>query len=146
MISRIPSSKIFQVDHADFDLDELSRSVKDKTTIVLHEEPLNDQAKDLLEKILGAIKVDLSKEVFMLQLSKTNHVHLGRLLREGDIHLVLNFGCQSKQLKLNVEDIKYQVLHLGATKYIHSDPIDALEKNKQLKMLLWNGLKTCAFK
>ncbi len=146
MISHIPSSKIFQVDHTDFDLEELSRSVEDKSTIVVHEEPLNDPAKDLLEKILGAIKVDLSKEVFMLHLGKTKHVHLGRLLREGNIHLVINFGCQSKQLKLNIEEIKYKVLHLGATKYIYSDPIDALDKNKQLKMLLWNGLKTCAFK
>ena len=146
MSSHIPSSKIFQVDHTDFDLEELSQSVKDKSTIVLHEAPLNDQAKDLLEKILGAIKVDLSKEVFTLHLGKTKHVHLGRLLRAGNIHLVLNFGCSSKQLKLNIEDKKYHVLHLGATKYIYSDPIDALEKNKQLKMLLWNGLKTCAYK
>lgn len=146
MNSHIPSSKIFQVDHTDFDIEELSRYVKDKSTIVVHEEPLNDQAKDLLEKILGAIKVDLSKEVFMLHLGKTKHVHLGSLLRADNIHLVLNFGCPSKQLKLNIEDKKYQVLHLGATKYIYSDPIEALEKNKQLKMLLWNGLKTCAFK
>ena len=146
MNSHIPSSKIFQVDHTGFNLEELLQLAKDKSTIVLHEEPINAPANELLEKILGAIKVDLSKEVLMLHLEKTDPIHLGRILRKGNIHLVLNFGCQSKQLKLNIEDNKYQVLHLGETKYIYSDPIAALEKNKQLKMLLWNGLKTCAFK
>ena len=142
----IPSSKIFHVDNTDFDLEELSRSIENKTTIVLHEETLNDQANDLLEKILGAIKVDLSKEVLMLQLKKTDQLHLGKILRNNNIRLILNFACNAKQLKLNIQNNKYQVLHLGVTKYIHSDHINALEKNKQLKMLLWNALKTCAFK
>lgn len=142
----IPNSKIFHVDNTDFDLEELSRSLENKTTIVLYEETLNDQANDLLEKILGAIKIDLSKEVMMLQLKKTDQLHLGKILRNNNIRLILNFACNAKQLKLNIQNNKYQVLHLGATKYIYSDHIIALEKNKQLKMLLWNALKTCAFK
>lgn len=146
MISHIPSSKIFQVDNSHFDLEELEKKLDKKSVIVVHATPLSDAALALLEKILSAINVQLNEDVLLVHLSADQKLPLGRLLRNTPIRLILNFSCKPKQLKMNIEGTKYAVLRFSECNFISSDSIEELQKNKQLKMLLWNALKTCAFK
>lgn len=142
----IPSDQIFQLDNSNFKLTELKEQLRNKSVIVLHSKLFVEQETELLEKILSAIKVDLKKEVLCLHLNTEENLALGPLTRNLEIPLILNFGCSMKQLKLNIPEQKYMVYHFRSTRFVNSDSLEELMKNKQLKMLLWNALKTCAFK
>jgi len=97
------------------------------------------EEKSLLQKILGTTK--LGKQQINIQTydrMNIDSVHLD----DQNKNLVLSFGLNSLELGVQVDNTKYQMIHVGALSLLFLDPLPVIKTDANLKKALWVNLKT----
>jgi len=93
-----------------------------------------------LMSIIKAMNLNAKEEVTFLFID-----NLDMRLKSYDVLsngcLTIIFGISPKTLGLNIIEQKYQLFKLENSQIIYCDAISELNKNKQLKVKLWNILQ-----
>lgn len=111
-----------------------------KSILILVEKITTSQT-ELLEKILGALKLSLS-DVDLINLSEIKITNLNSILDQGVSKKVINFGVSNSTLLLNSSIQKYQKKQEPGYLFLESETLEVIEKNQnEEKKLLWNSLK-----
>ncbi len=101
-----------------------------------------EQLKSFLEKILQAAKVDVQKDVFLINADAKERFRFIDIKKKAPIEFVLFFGVHPKQFGLNFQFQKYQPFQFNNCHFLVADDLSAIQENKQLKGALWNSLKS----
>lgn len=114
---------------------------KQKLLVIINN--LTAADKQLLEKILGSVKQNIT-EVSILDIS-TESIDLNKVLAASNskIEKVLSFGVAMSNIQLNILLLPYQVSSSQNVTFLMVDDMTAITTNlKDEKRLLWAGLKT----
>ena len=109
-----------------------------KVIIVLNR--LNTADSELLGKILGAVKLDLSS-VDIIEIAKNKAVDLSQIFIQKSVNQVVVFGINLSELNLDVPLIPYQILEKQGIKFIYSDLLSDIQNDIPKKKALWGSLK-----
>ncbi|HPK10725.1 MAG TPA: hypothetical protein P5235_00635 [Saprospiraceae bacterium] len=122
--------------------DQLTKiSVSSPRLIVVSEDMSKDNdSRSTLMSIIKAMNLNAKEEVTFLFID-----NLDMRLKSYDVLsngcLTIIFGISPKTLGLNIIEQKYQLFKLENSQIIYCDAISELNKNKQLKVKLWNILQ-----
>jgi hypothetical protein len=96
----------------------------------------------LISNILQAIGLQLDADAWHLGLKPADKLALARWASTNGCEKVIIFGCLPKQVSLKIEHAKNKWLTIGACSLLFTDAVSELESKKELKMALWEALKT----
>ena len=108
-------------------------------------EDWNEENKDLLYKILAAIKLDIEKEVRIYGLRQKESAHIGPLLDFKAKHRFLAFGLNADRMGLQMKTIPYQIMTVRDLKILFSHTLTQLQGNVEFKKKLWGLLQQFNF-
>ncbi len=111
---------------------------KQKVIILLNS--LNPTDSDLLGKILGAVKLDLSS-VDVVEIDKTKDINLSQIFTQNSVSQLITFGINLLKVNLDVKLIPYQILEKQGVKFIYSDSLSDIQHDIPKKKALWGSLK-----
>lgn len=101
---------------------------------------LNSVDIELLGKILGAVKLDLSS-VDIIELVESQDIDLSQIFVQNSVKQVITFGVNLSELSLNVSLNPYQILEKEGIKFIYSDSLSDIQNDIPKKKALWGSLK-----
>ena len=104
------------------------------------------ELQDFLGKILGAVNLDIKKDVTLLFITPGADLSLSRLARELPAEKVLVFGISPRRLGLQFEAPPYLPLTLGNTSYLFADDLMEIYKERRAggrkrAAALWQALQ-----
>lgn len=99
-------------------------------------------ARAFLEKVLGAVQLNLAQDTLFVALQSGGQVALTPLLREKQPTQVLVFGLKPDDLGLHVQPVLYQPVNFLQTNLLFADDLATLEPDRDRKTRLWAALKT----
>jgi len=94
--------------------------------------------KTIVEK---AIMCDINKDVLMISLKEGGKFSLSQLLIDYKIKNIICFGIKPRDLTLNFEHIKNQIINFNNIQFIFTDDLDQISENQSMKKLFWSCLK-----
>lgn len=100
-----------------------------------------EQELNLLEKILGAVQLNLNKDTFLLHSTHTRPISFAQLLRNQSFRHFFSFGYTPAALGLHLQVPKYHPLKFREVWLCFSDPLHELLDNKSNKAALWQALQ-----
>ena len=116
--------------------------------VFLDSEEWNDANKDLLFKILAAIKLNIDEEVQIFGLPTPNrqdipntNIHLAQDLDMTLNHRFLGFGMNAHRLGLQISTFPYEILTIRNLKILFSHKLSDLQHNVDYKKKLWSLLQ-----
>lgn len=109
-----------------------------KVIIVLNK--LNQADGELLGKILGAVKLDLSS-VDIIEVAQSKAVDLSQIFVQKSVNQVVVFGINLSELNLEVALIPYQIFEKQGIKFIYSESLSDIQNDIPKKKALWGSLK-----
>ena len=109
--------------------------------VFVRAEDWNETNQDLLKKILGAIELDIKKELEIYILKEGQEIHLSGQLNRNQDHKYLVFGINLSRIGLQVKTTVYKILEIGFIKILVAHSLTELEKNISFKKQLWAELK-----
>lgn len=101
---------------------------------------LPDKQLDFLTSILGACKLNLA-DVAIINIANAGEVNYKALTKELQMQHAILFGISPASLSLPVNFPAYQIQPFSNCTYLHSDSLEALAADKELKTKLWLCLK-----
>jgi hypothetical protein len=114
-----------------------------KNTVIVVNHPtlpvLPDEELHFLTTVLSACKLNLA-DIVIVNFHSADETALQELL-VGDTRNVLLFGVAPLSIGLPINFPHYQVQPFSQRTYLHAPSLSEVEKDKNLKMQLWNGLK-----
>lgn len=143
---KLHKGKIFLLEDDKFEQEEWSKKLAAKAVLILHRAEHKEAEVDLLDKILSAIGKNIKRDAEALRIDEEDKIRLGPALRDSAVQLILAFDCSPAQLSMNSSFVKYTPVSIGKRTFIFSDALSDLEKNKNLKIMLWNALKAAQSK
>ena len=111
-----------------------------KQKVIILVNSLNSVDSELLGKILGAVKLDLSS-VDIIELVKSQDIDLSQIFVQKSVNQVITFGVNLSALNLNVSLNPYQILEKEGIKFIYSDSLSDIQNDIPKKKALWGSLK-----
>ncbi len=105
----------------------------------------NDANKNLLYKILAAMKLDISNEVRIFGLKDGQNAHIAEHLDFDKSHRFLSFGLNANRLGLQIKTLPYKIIHIRNLKILFSHKLQDLQTNIQYKKQLWGLLQKFNF-
>jgi len=102
-----------------------------KPVVIILNQAINASEKDLLEKVLGAINLELKDVSFFDSILEQD---LPELLNNG-AKTAICYGLGLKDIGL------YRPEHRHGVKIINCDALEAINGDRELKIKLWNCLK-----
>ena len=111
---------------------------KHKVVILVGE--LNPADAELLEKILGAVKLTL-QNVEVIEMSKTSMIDLSHIFTQKSVSQLISFGVMMSEVNLMLRLTPYQILESKGIKFISGVSLSDLQNNIPKKKLLWGALK-----
>ncbi len=133
-----------------YDLPKPSESLPRKaldasvTTLVLVEKEVIDDAQlTLLNKILGAVKLDMQQQVALIQLTPNEIFKFSQLRTFTNIKYLLLFGCPWSQISIQASFPDYQVINFRSKQLLRVDSLDKINDKAFLpqKKALWASLQ-----
>lgn len=104
--------------------------------------PTSDETMiDFLAKILSAVKLDVKKDVLVLEKTPDNDFSFSGFGKELSIQKAILFGISPQTIGLQINYQKYQPFNLNNYQFLFVDELTTISANQQLKKLLWNALK-----
>ncbi|MCB0644405.1 MAG: hypothetical protein KDC44_22325 [Phaeodactylibacter sp.] len=100
-----------------------------------------EQELKLLEKILGAVQLDLKKDTLLLHGTPNNPISFTQVFRNQPIRYAFSFGYSPAELGLHLRVPKYHPLKFREVWLCFSDPLYELIDNKSNKAALWQALQ-----
>lgn len=110
-----------------------------KLLCIVKSEQYNDQAQSTLQAISKAIKIDISKEVEVIVLSKGMKISAGGELSKFDVAIF--FGVNPADIGLNIDAKLYRILSMESIKLLVSHNLIDIAADKNKKMYLWKCLQ-----
>jgi hypothetical protein len=95
-----------------------------------------------LKKVLQSVDLNTDEDCFIWEKEPDESVLMGPVLRNHKATTLISFGVAVENLGFNFSLQKYQIATLESGKIMLADDLDKIEQDKNLKMLLWNSLKT----
>lgn len=121
---------------------ELNLTVESSILIVLNKEEYHPENEILLSNILKAMNTSLDK-VSILQRNPAYPVKLeDENWKLGEIETVISFGITSQHIGMSAGLPPYENLLIGGQNTIFSHSLSQLNTSKDLKIKLWNVLKS----
>jgi len=96
--------------------------------------------KELLSKILGAIDLDLEKDVCQILLENAEPILISNLLPK-EIQYLLVFGLNPSQIGFNASFKAYHLYSSETYKILLSHSLTKLSENQNFKKSLWASLR-----
>lgn len=113
-----------------------------KVMVVLEAQEDKDLLDGLLNKILAAIKIDLTEDVCLIKTPEPSHkLNILKSIKDLKIKKVLCFGLQPKDLTLNFSTTLYKPMQVGDMTFLFADALSTLDKEPDRKKALWNNLQ-----
>ena len=127
-------------------LQQCEGSNQKKLLVVFDENDENEERKEFLKKILAAAQFDLQKDTLLLKITPKDSFSFIAFRtkaadRFGEIDNMLVFGFPQKHFGINVNSQNYQPFHFYGCGFLFADALSELEKNKNLKAALWQGMQ-----
>lgn len=115
--------------------------------IVLKWESAIDELKPFLSKVLTAVKLDIEKDVLIVDKTPENNIGFNALLKAYTFRHILIFGILPQELGLHFKLSTYEALSHRGQLYLLADGIEDIYKErqsggKQKAGALWNSLKS----
>jgi DNA polymerase III psi subunit len=114
--------------------------VPDQKVLVLVN-TITDSEKVFLNKILGAINLDLSN-VNLLILSELDNKNLKSILQQNLLTQLVTFGVPLVKINIEILLTPYQIREVEGVKLLYSDALSEIENDIPKKKALWNALKS----
>lgn len=111
---------------------------KHKVVILVHE--LNPADIELLEKILGAVKLTL-QQVEIIEMSKNFDIDLSHIFMQNSVSQLISFGVMMSEVNLMLRLTPYQILESKGVKFISGVSLTDLQNDIPKKKMLWGALK-----
>ena len=111
---------------------------KHKVVILVRE--LNPADVELLEKILGAVKLTL-QQVEIIEISKSSDMDLSHIFTQKSVNQLISFGVMMSEVNLMLRLTPYQILENKGIKFISGVSLTDLQNDIPKKKLLWGALK-----
>jgi len=111
-------------------------------TLVVVKAADHTQHAELLTKICSAIQFEEKKNGMTIVLEPDQNINLAELHRSLQFKLALVFYVPTKQVGLQIKARRNHVMPTENFSIIYTDTLDKLAQNKDLKMALWQCLKT----
>jgi len=97
--------------------------------------------EEFLSKILSAVKLDLKKDVLVLEKTPNNNFSYGGLQKAVGIQKAIFFGITPSMIGLQVNHQKYQAFSINGCTFLFGDTLSQINKNQSLKKALWVALQ-----
>ena len=111
---------------------------KHKVVILVHE--LKPTDSELLEKILGAVKLTL-QNVEVIEMSKNSDMDLSHIFTQKSVSQLISFGVMMSEVNLMLRLTPYQILESKGVKFISGVSLTDLQNDIPKKKMLWGALK-----
>lgn len=111
---------------------------KHKVVILVKE--LNPTDSELLEKILGAVQLNL-QTAEVIELSKNPNLDLSHIFTQKSVNQLISFGIMMSEVNLMLRLTPYQILESKGVKFISGVSLADLQNDIPKKKLLWGALK-----
>lgn len=141
-----PASKVEQLlEEEDEQPGQITWQGNNRQQVVLlikneHEQYLSELQKDLMSKILAAVKLNF-EDVALINLAhyKEKH-HLDKFTEPGAKYLIA-FGLTSDDIALDRNLIMNEIFSRNNIQMLFTASLEELEKDRNKKISLWNNLK-----
>jgi DNA polymerase III psi subunit len=137
--TRFPRFKIFAA-RTDGSTRELPELTKDTRLLVVSDIPTQQHA-EMLEKMIGAVKLDMHQEACLVTVSDRVSLPLASTCRGTSISEVLVFGTPPASLGLHLQWPNYHPVQIGGLQILFAPSLDRIAAAKDLKLQLWQGLQ-----
>lgn len=105
----------------------------------------NESNKNLLYKILAAMKLNLEKDVQIFGLNADQSAHVAESLDFANNHRFLAFGLNANRLGLQIKTLPYNIITIRKLKILFSHKLEDLQSNVNFKKQLWGLLQQFRF-
>lgn len=112
-----------------------------EVAIVLYKTDDNDETQELLEKIMGAVKLNLLQDTIICTLDKGEELTLQQLRQQGNMKQLLLFGVDAGVMGIRFQVADYQPLSWNNLVFLKCDSLSKIANNKKLKGALWQALQ-----
>lgn len=112
-----------------------------KVLVVCQDTEANPELLGLLKKILGAVQLDIDKDITLLRAKKgTSYSFIGARTKIA-FERMLVFGLPPTQLGLNIQTQTYAIITIENCQLLFSDALTLIASDKRLKAALWSNLQ-----
>jgi len=105
--------------------------------VFVHHSDWSQENKELLFKILTAIKLDIKQEVQIYRLKDGQNAHVSAGLNIDQNIRFLAFGLNANRIGLQMKTIPYKIIDIKKLKILFSHRLSDLQSNVQYKKQLW---------
>jgi len=105
--------------------------------IVVDKEDYDEFTQELLEKIIGAMKLDFEEEVFVKIVEEGERINYNTIQSKA----LISFEVPMKQTGIHYPLKKYQLLQYNNGQFLLVDSLTKIATDRNLKGMLWNVLK-----
>ena len=111
-----------------------------KQKVIILVNSLTPTDRELLGKILGAVKLDL-QSVDIVDFDQDQEINLSQIFTQKFVNQVITFGIDLSKVSLNVKLIPYQIQENQGIKFIYSILLPDIQNDIPKKKALWGSLK-----
>lgn len=105
--------------------------------ILVRQEDYDESNRELLKKIIGAMKLDFEKEVFVKVIEEGERINYNTIRSKA----LISFEVPMKHAGIHYPLKKYQLLEYNEGQFLLADSLNAIATDRNLKGMLWNVLK-----
>jgi len=114
---------------------------KKNVLIVLNKDEYSNHL-DLVQKIIGAIGLNVHQDCAIYQLAEENYVKFSDIKSTIDIEKAIFFGIELDKLGLQIELKQNKIIRFSNTLILKTFTLSELQIDNQKKRTLWNALKS----
>ncbi len=133
--------QIFAIENVDTLLGKCSGNNDKKLFIVCSSTEKKGEDVNFLQKILGAVHLDIQKDVLLLHVTPSEQFSFIELCKKVDIETAILFGLSPRQAGLNLNIPPYHPLRFADKTFLLADNLQKLQTNLPLKKALWGCLQ-----
>lgn len=135
-----PNDTLYQAPDADL-LPMLQGGFARRVLLLLVQEEESAPARAFLEKILGAVQLNLERDTLWAEISENSPVDVPAVVRKKQPDAVLVFGLSPQVCGLQADFSAYHPTHFYQTVFLFADRLSFIEREKDAKAKLWLALR-----
>ncbi len=138
---RVFNFSIFPIREVENVLQAARGSNQKKIAIVLEASTDSKENLAFLSKILAAIRVEMTKDVLLFNVTPEKGFSLAALKQQCPVDYLLGFGSHPSQWGIHAKVERYHSIQLLGTHLLWADSLDQIAQQQELKKALWQQLK-----
>jgi DNA polymerase III psi subunit len=108
--------------------------------VVILVQELNQTDSELLEKILGAVQLNL-QNVEVIEMNQNKGLNLEHIFTQKSANQLISFGVMMSEVNLMLRLTPYQILETKGVKFLSGVSLTDLQNDVPKKKQLWGALK-----